>query len=304
MVDQGLAALADLQHGVGANWQFQRMGMGRSAILHRTQSGRLHRLHRGVYAIGHTSLTQRSRWMAAVLRVGPDAALSYHSAAALSEISRGRSGPIHVSCPRKTPSPQGIALHRSTLPADEVTTHDGIPVTTVPRTLLDLAAVLSDEQLAWALNQAELLRLDDALSLPALADRYPGRRGVRRVRRVLAAFAGPRLTRSELEHAFLDFLGRHGLPMPATNVQVTAAGRSYECDFVWHDRRVIVELDGYEFHSSRHMFHTDRRRDRALKAARWETIRVTEWDLRGAPAALHSDLVSILGLLDSEPAPA
>jgi very-short-patch-repair endonuclease len=304
MVDQALAVLADLQHGVGATWQFKRLGIGRSAILHRTQSGRLHRLHRGVYAIGHTALTQRSRWMAAVLRVGPDAALSYHSAAALREIRRGRAGPIHVSCPRPIPSTRGITVHHAPLPADEVTTYDGIPVTTVPRTLLDLAAVLTDRQLAWALNEAELQRLADPLSLPALADRYPGRRGVRRVRRVLEAFAGPRLTRSELERAFLDFLSRHGLPTPATNAQVTAGGHSYECDFVWHDRRVIVELDGYDVHAARHRFRTDRARDRSLKAARWETLRLTEWDLNGEEAALLADLLAILGLLDSDPAPA
>jgi very-short-patch-repair endonuclease len=304
MIDAALAHLAAAQHGVGARWQFERLGITQNAIRRRVQSGRLHRLHRGVYAIGHTSLTRRSRWMAAVLRVGPDAALSLHSAAPLWGVRPGRGGPIHVSCPRRVSSLRGIVVHQAPLPADEVTTHDGIPVTTVPRTLLDLAAELTDEQLAWALNEAEVQRLHDALSLPVLIDRYPGRRGVRRARRVLAAFAGPRLTRSQLERAFLDFLLRHGLPMPATNAQVTAGGRRYECDFVWHDRRVIVELDGYDYHSSRHMFHADRRRDRALKAARWETVRVTEWDLRGDEASLRSDLRSVLGLLDSVTAPA
>ncbi len=298
-VDEALARLAALQHGVGARWQLERLGIGEDAIDHRIRTGRLHRLHRGVYAIGHTALGRPAHLLAAALRVGSDAVLSHRSAAELWRIRRRRPGPVHVSVLRRLPSPPGIRVHRAELAADELTTHEGIPVTTVPRTLLDSAAELSDQELGWALNEAEVLRLTDRLTLPALIDRYPGRRGVARARRVLRRHAGPRLTRSGLERRFLSFIDRHRLPAPAANALVVAGGEAFECDFVWRRQRLVAELDGYAYHSTRRRF----RRDRLLRVAGWETVRLTEEDLGDQPA-LRADLLALLGLLDSGPAPA
>lgn len=302
-VDEALARLAALQHGVGARWQLERIGIGEDAIDHRLRTGRLHRLHRGVYAIGHTALSRHAHLLAAALRVGPDAVLSGRSAAELWRIRRRRPGPIHVSTPRRLPSPPGIRVHRAAHRGDELTTHEGIPVTTVPRTLLDSAAELSDQEFGWALNEAEVLRLTDRLTLPDLIDRYPGRRGVARARRVLHRHAGPRLTRSALEQRFLSFIDRHRLPAPATNARLLAGGETFECDFLWRRQRLVVELDGYAYHSTRRRFRHDRRRDRLLRVAGWETVRLTEEDLADEPA-LSADLLALLGLLDSGGAPA
>src|SRR3954470_23301404 len=163
--DELIAELAAQQHEAVARRQLLALGIGRRAIAHRIAAGRLHVKWPGVYAVGHPRLTLEGWWMAAVLATGLGARLSFRSAAMLWGIRQTDRTQIEVTRAVAGRGLDGIERHRANLPADEVTVHRGIPVTTVPRTLLDLATVLTPRQLARAVNQAEILRLGDTLSL-------------------------------------------------------------------------------------------------------------------------------------------
>jgi very-short-patch-repair endonuclease len=226
-----------------------------------------------------------------VLAAGPGAALSHRSAGALWGMRswNGRDDDV-TSSVRRHPRP-GLRLWCSPLPNDEVHMREGIPVTTPARTLLDLAAVLEHHQLEHAVAEAEYRRLGDPVSLADLLERYPGRRGSASLRTILAdrSFGG-RLTRSELEERFLMFAERYRLPRPAVNVWL----HGVEADFVWHEQRLIAELDGYAGHGTRRAFERDRRRDRALTAAGWRVVRVTWLQLHREDRALADDLGRLL----------
>ena len=189
----------------------------------------------------------------------------------------------------------GLRMHRSPLPADEVTTAAAVPATTVARTLLDLATVLDPHRLDRAINEAEVRPLADSPSLVDFLERYPGRPGTRALREILARF--PRAlerTRSELENRFLQFLLAAGLPQPQTNVWLEVGQQSFEVDCLWRGARVAVELDGRAFHDTVRAFERDRARDRALSAAGWRVVRVTWRQLASEPAALERDLRRLL----------
>jgi hypothetical protein len=189
----------------------------------------------------------------------------------------------------------GIELHRIPIRGDEVTSLRGIRVTTTPRTLFDLAGVLPAREVERAINEAELHRLTDPLSLEDLVDRYPRRRGVRTVKAILARLGvGANVTRSELESRFLALLDKVGLPRPEVNANLLVAGRWIECDCVWRYRRVIVELDGRAAHDTVAAFERDRARDRQLSARGWRLARVTWRQLHEEPEAVISDLRAIL----------
>src|SRR2546423_11940748 len=181
-VDAVIARLAARQHGVVARWQLLAGRLGRRAIDHRVERGRLHEVHRGVYAVGHQALSQRGRWMAAVLAAGPGAVLSHRAASGLWGVRR--SNALEITAPGRRRRP-GIVTHEALLPRDEVTTRAGIPVTTISRTIFDLAAVASFHDVEAAANQAHYHRLTDTLSLAALVARYPHRRGNATIRRLL-----------------------------------------------------------------------------------------------------------------------
>lgn len=268
-----------------------------SAIDRRLRAGRLHHLHPGVYAVGHSVISRKGRWMAAVLASGPGAVLSHRSAAALWGIRPSSAAVIDVAVPRKSRSSRSIHRRFLTLPADEVTRHDGIPVTTPPRTIFDLAAVSSPEAVESALREAEYLRLYDRLSLSDLLARYPGRRGARTVRACLDRISespGGR-TRSRLEERFLPFLDRHRLPRPRLNAWVQAGPKSYEVDCLWPQARQIVELDGWEGHGTRTAFREDRARDRRMRVAGYGVTRIAWSQLDDEPEAIATDLHAMLG---------
>jgi hypothetical protein len=169
-IDAQLAALAARQHGVVARRQLRALGLRDTAITERAAAGRLHRVHRGVYAVGHIVLTPRGRCMAAVLAGGPDTVLSHKHAAAHWQLMPDPGGWIHVSRARREGRRRrhGFVVHRlKALQEDEVTEEGGIPITTVARTLLDLAEVVPRRALERAADQAEALRLFD---LGAIAD--------------------------------------------------------------------------------------------------------------------------------------
>jgi hypothetical protein len=228
--------------------------------------------------------------MAAVLALGPGATLSHRPAGAHWEIARW-SGVCEVTTARKPASRRGIRVHQSQLPPDEITTHAGIPVTTVPRTLFDLAAVLPERQLERALNEAEVLRRWDELSLDRLLRRYPGRKGSSAVRAVLdKRRAGATVTKSDLEEQFLALVDAAGLPRPELNVLV----EGFEVDALWRRERVVVELDARSTHGTVQAFERDRERDRLLSVARWRPIRVTARQMATSPHVLVADVQNLL----------
>jgi very-short-patch-repair endonuclease len=287
-IDGVIVALAERQHGVVARQQLLRAGVFPHVIDHKLALGRLHRLHRGVYAVGHCRLTREGRWMGAVLAAGEGAVLSHRAAAAL--LGLGHFLRIEVTAPAHRARP-GIDVHTSIVPPDEVTAEQGIPVTTIPRTLVDLASVLPPHRVERAVNEAEVQRHTDHLSLADLVERYPGRRGIRTIKAVLARLeTGVTVTRSELESRFLAFTRQARLTSPLVNAHLLG----FECDCVWPKQRVIVELDGHATHSTREAFEQDRARDRTLQAEGWQVVRVTWRQLHESPEGLAADLRKIL----------
>lgn len=177
-----------------------------------------------------------------------------------------------------------------------MTTHRGIPVTTVPRTIVDLAVVERPEAVESALRQAEFHRLHDRLSLWDLLDRYPGRRGARAVRLALARLGeSSGQVESRLEERFLSFLDRHHLPRPELNAWIEVGGKRYRVDCLWPAQRQIVELDGWEGHGTRSAFRDDRARDRRLRVAGYGITRLTWSQIDDEPEAIARDLQRLLG---------
>jgi very-short-patch-repair endonuclease len=284
-IDRVIGALAERQHGVVSGPQLLHASVDRHVIDHKLRVGRLLPIHRGVYAVGHRRLTRRGWWMAAVLAAGPGAVLSHRAAAALHGIWHYDGLEVTAAADRSRP---GITVHKSCPPADEDTELEGIPVTGLSRTLLDLAAVLPAHHVERAFNEAEVRGLTDSLSLPDLVERYPGRRGIRAIKAILET--GPAFTRSELEARFTAFRRKTRLPSPSLNAVV----EGYECDCVWLGHRLVVELDGRAIHATQAAFERDRARDRALTAAGWRVVRVTWGQLHDEPEALAADLRRIL----------
>lgn len=273
-VDVRLAALAARQHGVVSTAQLMALGLGRGAIAFRVRRGRLHRLHRGIFAVGHPRLTKQGRWMAAVLAAGPGAVLSHRDAAALWELRRTSRTTIDVIAGRRTGHARqdGITLHTSrNLGRAEKARRHAIPVTTPVRTLLDLADVVSLQALRRAFEQADVLRLLDGAEIARLPDTHPGRGGATKLAKLAAAWETPPLTRSELERRFLTLCHDAGVAPPRCNVPLLR----FEVDFLWPEHRLIVETDGHRHHGTRTAFEKDRARDAALTAAGYRVMRFT-----------------------------
>jgi very-short-patch-repair endonuclease len=296
-IDQVLADLAGAQHGVVARRQLLGAGIGRAAIDQRLRSGHLLPFHRGVYAVGHRAIGIEARWMAATLAAGPAGVLSHRSAGQLWRILPRRTAVPEVTRPDRRGSRPGLIAHEGSLPADEITSLLGIPVTSVPRTLLDLAAVLKPRALEKAMDEAEVLRLTDRLSLPDLLERYPRRRGSAAARRLLRRNTVRSVTRNDFEEAFRGLLIRGRLPLPRFNADLAAGGRFFEVDCLWAARWLIVELDGRVVHGTRSAFEADRRRDRLLLAEGWRVMRVTWAQLRDEPDEIVADLRRALTLM-------
>ena len=287
-LDAAIAAIADRQHGVIARRQLARLGLEEGAIEHRLNRGRLHRIHRGVYAVGHRPRTSAAAWMAAVL-IADDAVLSHRSAAALWGIRRDERPAVDITVPSALRRRARLDIHQARLLPDEITTHHGIPVTTPARTLLDLAACVPYHHLEKAANEAEIQRLASPTSLADLLVRYPNRRGTAAVRALLGRRAiGRHVTKRELELRFLAFLDAHALPRPATNATVAIPERP-NVDCLWPAHRLVAELDGYATHGTRKAFERDHARDRALLVAGYRVTRIT-WRQLGEdePALAHA----------------
>lgn len=280
-MDGRIAALAARQHGVVAARQLKALGLARQTIADRIATGRLHRVHRGVYAVGHPVLSAHGRWMAAVLACGPRAALSHRSAGALWGVRPNAARRPDVSVPRSGGKRPGVRVHRPrSLSPDEVTTCHRIPVTTPARTVLDLAAMLPRPDLERLLDQVEIEALTDYPALRAIAAANPGHNGAAKLRHALDHHdAGTALTKSDLERLFLKICGDHGLPTPLVNQYVDQD----QVDFLFPAQRLIVEADSWKYHRTRDRFERDRRRDAAHTLAGYRTLRFTDRDLENAP---------------------
>ena len=288
--DKIVARLAERQHGVVAARQLAAIGLSRNAVSARAQAGRLHRVHRGVYAVGHPVLTVNGRRMAAVLAAGPGAALSHASAAALWEIRPTSATRIDVSVRSAAGRARrpGLRIHRAArLRRDEITVQQGITVTTVARTLLDLAATSSPRALERALDEAEIQQLYDRTSLDALVRAHAGERGAAALAGALRHDAGTTATKSELEELLLSICDRHGIERPAVNADVAGL----EVDFLFAKRRLVVEADSWAFHRTRRAFERDRERDAILARAGYPTLRFSHRQLTREPAMVADTII-------------
>lgn len=289
-MDRAIAARARAQHGVIAREQLLALALSARSIDHRVAIGRLHAVHRGVYAVGHTALGVRGRWMAAVLACGAGAALSHASAAALWGLQRGAPSIVDVTARRTGRARPGIRVHRPRLAA-ATTERDGIPVTTPARTILDMAAQLTPSRLEGLLNQAEIRELTDYPALDALAAAHPGHRGSAGLRATLATYhAGSDVDRSDLELLFAELCRRHGLPRARINQRVD--GR--EVDFLFPPHRLIVEVDSWRYQKTRRAFEDDRARDVLTTQAGYRTLRFTDRQLTRQPAAVAQAIAAVL----------
>jgi very-short-patch-repair endonuclease len=268
-----IAALAGRQHGVVARYQLLDLGMSASAVGRAVDAGRFRKLHRGVYLFGPLE-SARSREMATVLSVGPNATASHTSAACLWELLRIEPPrPVHVTVPgsggRRRPD---IVVHRTRhLADDERAVVDGVPVTTPIRTIVDIAGMLGHRDVEQVLATAEREGLVGNQELTTLLERYPGRLGTAMLRTLVQEATAPNFTRSEAERRCLSLLRQAGLPRPETNVSMGP----YELDLFWPEERLAIEIDGYAHHSSRARFEGDRRQDNWLRTRGVEVIRLT-----------------------------
>lgn len=293
-----VARLAEGQHGVVAMDQLRAIGLSERAVHDWTLTGRLHRVHQGVYAVGHARLTREGGYMAAVLACGPDAVLSHRSAADLWGLRRNGRNRIDVTAPcRRGRSPDGIDAHRDgTLRPQDRAVVDGIPCTSVSRTLLDLAGVLNARQLRNAITAAELLRLLDLRALREVIGRSRGRRGVGRLRRALADYdAAAERAHPGLEREFLALCREADLPSPEVNAAVDLRdGSRLVPDFIWRDARLIVETDDRRSHETASAFERDRRRDQLLAAEGWRVVRCTWAQVTSEPNRLAATIRLLL----------
>ena len=290
--------LAKRQHGVVTLGQLQLAGLGRAAVAKRVAAGRLYRIHRAVYAVGHDRLTAHGRTMAAVLAYGPRAAASHRSAGGLQGLRPDNRATTEIALPQRSArSRPGIHAHASpTLRPGDITNCQGIPCTSVARTLLDLADVVPRRQLERAVEQAEVLRVFDLAELEDVLAHANGRRGAGVLRSVLAGLDDePGLTANDLEDRFLDLCRTAGLPTPAVNEWITIdGGPAIRADFLWRSRRLIVETDGWGSHGTRQGFERDRHRDQRVRLAGWEPVRFTRRQVLHDPSWVAATTAALL----------
>lgn len=274
--DRQLAALAQRQRGYVTRKQLLALGQKGHVIDYRIAIGRLIPVHAGVYAVGHVPTLPQNRAFGALLACGSGAVLSHATAGAVWGIYRRWEVPFEVTVPGSRCRP-GIRVHRAKLTRRDMTRQLGLPVTSPARTLLDMASHLSEKALRRAVNDLRrpYLRLDD---LAELLDRCPRHAGAGKLQPFVRAPRGP--TRSEFEDAFQAFRERYGLPEALINI--TVAG--FEVDVYFPVQRVVVELDGWEFHKDREKFMSDRDQDATLLALGIVTLRIT-WDRLVAKSA-------------------
>jgi very-short-patch-repair endonuclease len=283
-----ISALADRQHAVVATWQMIELGFDREAVSYRATVGRLHRRFRGVYSVGHRKLTREGHWMAAALAYGPDAVISHWTASALWGFATS-SSKIHVTTPTARRSRRGIIVHTSPLHAEDATRHNGIPTTSVARTLLDIASLVDQDRLARIIENAVRLEVFDLRAFDRAIARTIRRTGVPKLRAALADYRHTPELRSNNERLFRKLIADAGLPEPQFNVLL----EGLRVDVYWPQWRLVVEIDSVAFHMTPSAFERDRIRDAILQKAGYRVLRITENRLKIEPAAVIADIIAL-----------
>lgn len=259
------------------------------------RAGRLHRLHREAFAVGHGRVGHLGRCLAAVLACGEGALLSHRSAAALWGLTRQRGSVVDVTAPagrQFRPGREGIRLHRGRLYEGDGRDHSGIPITTVARTLFDFAEVADARQLRRAWEEADRLNLLHLRAIERVCEQGYGRRALRPIRPLLAEASAPTYTHSPLEDRFAEFCRDRLADQPAPLTNVSILGR--EVDAYWPSHRLMIEMDSWEFHGHRAAFERDRARDAAMQAAGYRVIRITHRRLEEDGPTVANELRTLL----------
>jgi len=290
--DLAIARLAGRQHGVVAREQLLAAGVTAHQIDWRVRRGRLHPIHAGVYLVGHAVPTEHATAMAALLACGEKAVLSHRSAASLwSLLSYPATAPAWVTVPpeRSATRPR-IKVSRARLEDRDIRQRHGMPLTSPPRTILDLSFSFDEYELEALVAEASYRNLASEAELRSQLERNPRKRGVARLRGVLDLPGGPRRTRSPSEREMLRLLRRSGIEGYETNAIVG----SYEVDFLWRDRSLAVEVDGYDAHSGRVAFERDRLKAATLNAHGITVMPITGRQIRRDPEGVLHRLLRAL----------
>jgi hypothetical protein len=282
-------ALVRAQHGVISRAQLLEIGYSDAAIRHRIETGRLHEIHRGVYAVGRRQLSQDGKWMAAVLAAGGGALLSHQSQGEHLGFRKRAGLPIEVTIPKGAcRSRAGLIVHQSNIDPAHIIERNGIPGVSVVIAMVQIAPRLSLGALERAINQADGLDLIDPETLRASLDELGPMKGVRPLRAALdrATFA---MSRSELERRFRPIAKGAGLPPPET----CETHNGWEVDFLWRDLGLVVETDSLRYHRTPAQQTRDRLRDQAHQAAGDTPVRFTHSQIRYEPEYVERTLARI-----------
>lgn len=290
--DDIIGRIADRQHGVVSRAQLRAADLSSDTIDYAVTAKRLRPLFRGVYAVGHMALKREGWWMAALLACGEGAALSHLSAAAAWDFRRAEILPVELIVPgdggRKHDS---LIAHRMRLHPDDTLVRDGLRLTTPARTIVDCASALTGRPLRELVERAQDLRRFDSDQVLATLERVPRRRGCRQLTDLLLLIQPDSDgARSHLERLFLSLVRNARLPRPAVNEIIAGRRR----DFVWRDARLVVDVDGYRWHSSRKAKRRDHRRDRELTALGWRPARFTYEDVAFEPEEVAPEVARLL----------
>ncbi len=290
-VDRIISRLASRAHGVVTRAELLGVGITRDQIKRRLQSGHLIAVHRGVYRAGHHAPSREAHYMAAVKACGDRAVLCGRAAAHIWRLTRGSPPKPEVLAPTKRLIP-GIVTRRSRIPSSEVADWHGIPLTNVPRTLVDLASSLSEPALARACHEAGVLYRTTPKQVDQVLELLPNARGRAKLERVLHGEVP--VTLSRLESGFLKLLRKAGLPLPVTNKPVG----KHRVDCRWPEQRLTVELDSYRFHNSNYAWGKDRLREREARRRGDEFRRYTPTDVFDDPTFMLRELRELLGIAE------
>lgn len=287
----GVARLAAQQHGLITHGQLLRLGFSSGKIGRSSRALRLHRVHRGVYAVGHAVLSDHARCLAAAMASGRGAVVSHRAAAWLWRLQPDCPKVIDVTVPRHGRKRIGIALHHSsTLVPQEHGKFGSIPVTALARTLLDLAAT-SSPRVTWsAIDRAERRDILNLAEIDAMLERRRGHRGAGRLRQALSIYREPGFYRARSERLLRRLVEKAGLRQPLMNTWV----ERFEIDAYWEEERFAVEVDGWETHRTRRAFEDDRLRHEEMKLAGIDVVPISARRIEQCPDEVGRHLASLL----------
>jgi very-short-patch-repair endonuclease len=288
-VERAIARIAGRQDNVISGEQLLTAGLGRGAIAHRVKTGVWQWLHRNIYLLGPAPPSPMARARAAAMACGAGAVVSHRSAAEMFGLLPQNGGDVHVTVAGRNVAPRdGVRRHRvSAFARGEVTKMRGIPLTSVARTICDLAATELFRVVEAAFQEALYRDIVSPDRLAQVLAREPRRKGAPVIRALLE---DPRMTRSERERALVRLIDQAQLPRPLTNVRL----HGYLADAYWPAEGLVIEFDGWQGHGHRNAFERDRKRDQVMLANGLRPMRVTDRHLRQESVALVARIAQSL----------